>query len=175
MKKILTAVSFAFIALSVTACSGKKEAAPTAAVSPVAADNLKKAESFLAENAKKPGVITTKSGLQYQITTKGDEKSKKPSFTSIVEVEYEGKFLDGSKFDATEPGKPAQFPVQDLIPAWTEVLQLMNAGEEVTLWVHPKLGYGANAFPMGCGVQEPCAIPPNSLLIFKMKLLSTEG
>lgn len=159
-------------ALPLSSCSKKEEIR----VSPAASQNLKNADDFLNQNKTKPGVTTTKSGLQYQIISSGDANGKKPDYSSIVRVNYEGKFLDGKIFDSSyERGVAAEFPVADLIPAWTEALQLMRPGDEWIIWVHPNIGYGPIGMPQGCGDSEPCEMPPNSLLIFKMRLESIVG
>lgn len=129
--------------------------------------NGKAAQEFLAKNAKAAGVLTTASGLQYTVITKGPETGAKPTADSIVQVNYEGKLLNGEVFDSSiARGQAAEFRVGELIPAWVEALQMMRPGDEWTIWVPPALGYGE----MGTG-----PIPPNSLLIFKMKLEKIVG
>ena len=126
-----------------------------------AAENIKKGEEYLAANAKKDGVTTTKSGLQIKVIKKGD--GKKPSTDDIVKVHYEGKLLDGKKFDSSyDRKKPAEFPLRAVIPGWTEGLQLMTVGSTVELTIPSKLGYGERGNP---------SIPGNSVLIFKVELL----
>ena len=125
--------------------------------------NLKAAEEFLAENGKKDGVITTESGLQYQILQPGEGPSPKEG--DMVEVNYTGTFLDGKEFDSTvKRGKTAEFPVGGLIEGWNEALTLMKKGEKVKLFIHPKLAYKEAG--------RPGAIPPNSMLIFEMELVN---
>lgn len=172
LRSILIGV-LGFGALSFSACSKKNE---EISLSPAATQNLKNANDFLAQNKTKAGVVTTKSGLQYQILNSGDANAKKPDYSSIVRVNYEGKFLDGKIFDSSyERGVAAEFPVADLIPAWTEALQLMRPGDEWIIWVHPDIGYGPIGMPQGCGESEPCEMPPNSLLIFRMRLETIVG
>lgn len=133
-----------------------------------AADNLKAAQDFLAENRTKPGVTQTASGLQYAVISAGPANGPRPTATSQVVVNYRGKLLDGTEFDSSyRTGQAAVFEVGQLIPAWVEALQMMRPGDEWTLWVPPELGYGE----MGAGDQ----IGPNSLLVFTMRLEEVVG
>ncbi|HOV95269.1 MAG TPA: FKBP-type peptidyl-prolyl cis-trans isomerase [Thermomonas sp.] len=123
--------------------------------------NLEKGEKFLAENAKKPGVVTTPSGLQYQVLTAG--KGAKPSPTDGVKVNYKGTLLDGKEFDSSyKRGEPAVLPLNGVIPGWSEGLQLMQVGGKYKFWIPAKLAYGEQAPPM---------IGPNQLLEFEVELL----
>jgi FKBP-type peptidyl-prolyl cis-trans isomerase FklB len=133
------------------------------------ATNLKTANDFLATNKTARGVQTTESGLQYAIIASGAGDGAKPSASSIVQVNYEGKLLTGQVFDSSfARGQAAEFPVDRLIPAWVEALQLMRPGDEWTIWVPPAIGYGEMGTPDG-------SIPPNSLLIFRMRLEKIVG
>lgn len=171
--KTLLIASLGLGFVSLNACQKKQEEIK---LSPAAEQNLKNANDFMAQNKLKPGIVTTKSGLQYQVISSGDAKGKTPDFSSIVRVNYEGKFLDGKVFDSSyQRGVAAEFPVADLIPAWIEALQLMRPGDEWNIWVHPDIGYGPIGMPQGCGEEYPCEMPPNSLLIFRMKLESIVG
>ena len=110
-----------------------------------AADEAAIAEEkkFFEENGKKEGIITTASGLQYQVLQegKGDER---PGARDVVRVHYEGKLLDGKVFDSSiARGEPIEFPVNQVIAGWTEALQLMNVGSKYRLFIPAKLGYGA--------------------------------
>ena len=129
-----------------------------------AADDQKAAASFMASTAKQPGVVTLPSGLEYKVVTSGPTSGPQPRPTDEVKVDYEGKLVSGKVFDSSfQRGEPGDFVVQGLIPGWVEALQLMRPGDEWILYVPPALGYGdADAGP----------IPPNSVLIFRMKLLS---
>jgi len=122
-------------------------------------------QAFLEKNSKAPGVVTLPSGLQYKVVRSGPADGARPQITDEVKVHYEGKFLDGKVFDSSyERGQPAAMPLKALIPAWIEALQLMRPGDEWTLYVPPKLGYGEEGAGDG-------AIPPNSVLIFRIELL----
>jgi FKBP-type peptidyl-prolyl cis-trans isomerase FklB len=124
--------------------------------------NLEKSNAFLAENAKKEGVVTTASGLQYQIVTPG--KGEFPKSTDQVKVHYTGKFIDGKIFDSSiERNEPVVFGVDQVIPGWTEALQLMQPGARWMLYIPPTLGYGEQ----GAGG----VIGPNQALIFEVELI----
>ena len=126
--------------------------------------NLAKGEAFLKENAKKDGVKTTASGLQYKVKTEG--KGAKPAATDTVTVEYEGRLIDGTVFDSSaKNGAPATFPLNQVIPGWTEGVQLMGEGGEYTFYIPAKLAYGPNSTGL---------IPGNSTLVFDVKLVKVE-
>ena len=119
---------------------------------------------FLARNAKKSGVTTTPSGLQYEVLESG--AGPKPQPTDMVVVEYDGKLANGESFDSSAShGGPATLPVGGLIPGFTEALQLMSPNAKYRFWIPPQLGYGETG--AGNGV-----IPPNALLVFDIKLLA---
>lgn len=118
--------------------------------------------AFVAANAKKPGVVTEPSGLQHRVIHSG--YGKRPKGTDIVTVNYKGTLINGTVFDATEPGMPAQFTVNKLIPGWTEALQLMREGDEWEIVIPSNLAYGAR----GAGG----VIPPNQTLVFDLTLIS---
>lgn len=121
-------------------------------------------EAFLADNAQRPEVKTTASGLQYEVLQEGD--GPKPSPTSQVTVHYHGTLTDGTVFDSSvERGAPATFGVNQVIRGWTEALQLMAAGSKYRLTIPQELAYGANPHPGG-------AILPYAALIFDVELLS---
>lgn len=129
----------------------------------IAQKNALEGKTFLAKNAKRPGVITTASGLQYKIIKQG--KGKKPKATDTVAVKYTGKLLDGSVFDSTEKqgDTPAVFPLNQVIPGWTEGVQLMNVGSKYRFYIPSTLAYGEQG--------APSTIPANSTLIFDIELL----
>jgi FKBP-type peptidyl-prolyl cis-trans isomerase FklB len=134
---------------------------PTVSRDPV--ENLKIGTDFLAAHQSERDVITTPSGLQYVVTSSGPATGERPTAASIVEVNYEGKLLNGQVFDSSYTrGAAAQFPVNALIAGWVEVLQLMRPGDEWTIWIPANLAYGERG---ASGL-----IPPNSVLIFRMKL-----
>jgi len=122
------------------------------------------AATFLAENAKKKDVVTTASGLQYKVIAPGSGAS--PKATDEVSVNYKGSLLDGTVFDASENhGGPATFPVDGVIPGWTEALMLMKPGAKWQLFIPPKLAYDE---------RSPGPIPPGSMLMFDVELLSVK-
>lgn len=126
-----------------------------------AVTNLEAGEAFLAENAKKEGVQVTESGLQYKVLTPGTGES--PSESDIVTVNYEGKLIDGTVFDSSyERGEPTQFPLNQVIPGWTEGLQLMKKGGKYEFYIPAELAYGETG---------NANIEPNSTLIFTVELL----
>lgn len=128
-----------------------------------AQENKVNGETFLAENKSKPGIVTLPSGLQYKIIQKGD--GAKPKATDTVTVEYTGRLINGTIFDSTsKSGKPATFQVSQVIPGWTEILQLMPAGSTWEVYIPANMAYGTRS------VGGP--IGPNETLIFNIHLLS---
>lgn len=124
-------------------------------------------EAFLAENAKKEGVQTTASGLQYEIIEAGN--GAKPVATDTVKVHYHGTLIDGTVFDSSvSRGMPATFGVHQVIKGWTEALQLMPVGSKYRLYIPQDLAYGAQPHPGG-------AIKPFMALIFDVELISIEA
>ena len=119
-------------------------------------------EKYLAENAKKDGVITLPSGLQYQVLKEGN--GKKPTAKDTVMCHYEGFLIDGTVFDSSvQRGEPATFPLQQVIAGWTEGLQLMQEGAKYRFFIPYRLGYGEG----GAGN----SIPPFAALIFDVELI----
>jgi FKBP-type peptidyl-prolyl cis-trans isomerase len=116
---------------------------------------------FLEENKKRQGVQTTASGLQYEVLKAGS--GKKPTANNQVTVHYTGKLLDGTVFDSSVDGEPATFGVTQVIPGWTEALQLMKEGDKWMLYIPDDLAYGER----GAGGQ----IPPYAVLIFEVELI----
>ncbi|QWF72444.1 FKBP-type peptidyl-prolyl cis-trans isomerase [Methylomonas paludis] len=128
-------------------------------------ENQAAGTAFLAENAKKPGVITTASGLQYQVLTEGTGAT--PKATDTVTVHYEGTTIDGKVFDSSyKRGAPASFPLNRVIPGWTEGLQLIKEGGKSRLFIPANLAYGAR--------QAGPDIGPNSTLIFDVELIKAK-
>jgi len=128
-----------------------------------AKQNAEAGDKFLAENAKKPGIQTTASGLQYQVVKAGEGAKPKP--TDTVRVNYKGSLLDGTVFDdSSKHGGPAEIPLQQVVPGWQEGIALMPVGSKYTFWIPAKLGYGEKGTPGG-------PIPPNATLVFEVELL----
>tara|TARA_R110001592_G_scaffold359340_3_gene665656 strand:- start:11518 stop:12207 length:690 start_codon:yes stop_codon:yes gene_type:complete len=122
----------------------------------------KEADSFFADNGQKEGMITTASGLQYEVLTPGTGAT--PTADDVVKVHYTGTLLDGTKFDSSvDRGEPAQFKVGGVIPGWTEALQLMKVGAKYKLYIPSELAYGQR----GAGA----LIKPGATLIFEVELL----
>ena len=133
-------------------------------VDKLAVVNLEKGQAWLAENAKRDGVVTTASGLQYEVVEKGDG-GEHPEATSTVTVHYNGTLIDGTKFDSSyDRGEPATFPLNGVIPGWTEGLQLMTKGDKFKFFIPTELGYGMRYRPGG-------VIGPNDALVFDVELL----
>jgi FKBP-type peptidyl-prolyl cis-trans isomerase len=124
--------------------------------------NEQAAAKFLAENAKREGVQTTPSGLQYRVLRQGNGAS--PTLSDKVRCHYKGTLLDGTEFDSSAGGPPAEFPVAEVIAGWTEALQKMRVGDKWQLFVPVALGYRTSP-PPGSGIE------PNSLLIFEIELI----
>ena len=128
--------------------------------------NLTAGEKFLKSNAMQDGVVTLADGLQYKILVDGN--GSKPSASDTVVVNYEGTLINGKVFDSSyKRGKPATFAVHQVIPGWTEVLQLMPTGSTWMVYIPANLAYGATGIPN--------LIPPGSVLIFKVQLISIQS
>ncbi|HXX56413.1 MAG TPA: FKBP-type peptidyl-prolyl cis-trans isomerase [Thermodesulfovibrionales bacterium] len=131
----------------------------------VAEKNKKEGDAFLAENKKKEGVVTLPSGLQYKVIKEGSGPT--PKLTDTVTVNYKGSLVDGKEFDSSyRRGQPASFPVNGVIPGWTEALQLMKEGSTWEIVIPSNLAYGEK----GAGG----VIGPNATLIFEVELLSVK-
>lgn len=136
----------------------------------LATKNAEEAKKFLAENAKKKGVVQTKSGLQYIVLIEG--KGASPTAEDTVSAHYRGKLLNGKVFDESYKGdkptatdQPVPFPLNRVIKGWTEGLQLVKPGSSCRFFVPPELAYGKDGRP---------GIPPNSLLIFDIDLVTVQ-
>ncbi|MDR1353870.1 MAG: FKBP-type peptidyl-prolyl cis-trans isomerase [Treponema sp.] len=128
----------------------------------LAADNKVKETVFMTDNGKRAGVVTTASGLQYEVITQG--RGPRPAASNVVRVNYEGALIDGTVFDSSYTrGEPAEFPLTGVIPGWAEGIQLMPVGSTYKLYIPSELAYGTES-PGG-------VIGPNSVLIFKVELL----
>ena len=127
--------------------------------------NNKVAEDFLKDNGSKEGVVTTESGLQYKVMSLGE--GPKPKAEDMVKVHYKGTLMDGTEFDSSySRNEPAVFPLNQVIPGWTEAVQLMNVGSKYQLFLPPNLAYGDRG--------APPVIEPGSMLIFEVELLGIE-
>ena len=125
-------------------------------------ENTRAGKAFLAENKKKEGVIELENGLQYKVITAG--KGKKPAETDTVSVNYRGTLIDGTEFDSSyKRGEPVEFPVNQVIPGWTQILQLMEEGAKWQAFIPSELAYGSR----GAGAN----IGPNATLIFDIELI----
>ena len=147
------------LALAAALIAGPVAAQPAASAPPAAQSGA----AFLAANAKAPGVVTLPSGLQYKVVSSGPAGGASPKPGDVIKVHYEGKLVNGQVFDSSfERNKPMLMPLDGLVEAWMEAIPKMKVGDEWMLYVPPELGYG----PQGAG-----PIPPNAVLIFRVKLL----
>ncbi|HEY4077618.1 MAG TPA: FKBP-type peptidyl-prolyl cis-trans isomerase [Rhizomicrobium sp.] len=153
MKRFLAVFAFLFFAA---------QALPAFAVDD--ALSIEANQKYLADNAKRKGVIVRPSGLQFRIIQNG--YGKRPTSTDTVTVYYTGTLINNQIFDGTSPGLPASFKLNSVIPGWIEALQLMREGDHWLLTIPPNLGYGVRG--QGDGI-----IPPNQTLVFDIKLVST--
>ena len=150
-----------FMAGFVAATTGKKAKQMEKTYGP----NKEAGEKFLAENAKKEGVKTLPSGVQYKVIKEGNGAI--PTDTSVVKVNYEGRLIDGTVFDSSyKRGEPATFPVKSVIKGWTEILCHMPAGSEWEVYIPQELAYGER--------EQGKDIKPFSALIFKLELLEVD-
>ena len=168
MKKVLVIATAALSIMGMASCSGNSTSSEettdmvTSADSIEIRDNLTLGREFLAENAKNDSVVQTESGLQYMVLKEGT--GAKPGPTDTVTVQYTGKLIDGTVFDSSvERGEPATFPLDKVIPGWTEGLQLMSEGSQYRLFIPSELAYGSK----GAGDK----ILPNATLIFDVWLI----
>ncbi len=119
-----------------------------------------KSKQFLVDNQRRPGVQTTKSGLQYKVLRAG--KGPRPKADDMVQVNYKAMFIDGTEFE-NNGEKPFATPIKEVIPGWQEALQLMPTGSKFLVFIPPELAYGAEG--------SPPAIPPNTTLVFELELI----
>lgn len=155
VQKIMTALDEQFRAKQAEAAKAKAEEA------------IAKGKAYLEENAKKPGVTVTESGLQYEVITAAD--GPKPKAEEKVRVKYKGTFIDGTEFDSTEKsngGEPVEFMLNQVIKGWTEGVQLMGVGSKFKFTIPAELGYGE---------RDVGPIPANSTLLFEVELLGIVG
>lgn len=126
--------------------------------------NLEKGNEFLRANAKRKGVVTLPSGLQYEVLEQG--AGPQPGLDHVVVAHYRGTRINGEEFDGTDPkGEPASFPLRGVVPGWQEALPLMKAGATWRIYVPPALGYGEQG--------SPPTIEPNEVLVFEISLISS--
>ena len=143
----------------------KMQAKQAAQLSALQQKNAVAGKAFLDDNKKKKGVVETKSGLQYEVLKKGN--GPKPGSNDVVKFDYTGSSIDGKEFDSSvKRGSPLTMPVSQLIPGWTEALQLMPVGSKYRLVVPADLAYGENGLPP--------VIEPNAVLVFEVNLLGIE-
>lgn len=172
MKKFIFSAIAAMLMMGMASCGGNTESSEATETTEETApdsgeqikDNLTLGREFLAENAKNDSVVQTESGLQYMVLKEGT--GAKPGPTDNVTVHYTGRLLDGTVFDSSVDGEPATFPLNRVIPGWTEGLQLMSEGAKYRLFIPSELAYGEN----GAGDK----ILPNSTLIFDVELIKVE-
>lgn len=162
MRGLLKVLALVMVPLAgLTACDKKSDAAPAAAYTLTPESNAR----FLADYAKRPGVVKLPDGLMYRVLESGDGNSvQKPS--DVVTVYYRGALINGTVFDQTQPDEPRQFPAGGLIPGWVEALNKMKTGDMWEIVIPAALGYGED----GAGD----AIPPDQTLVFVMKLVKVE-
>ena len=150
----------AVLSLALLAAACGRDAAPAADLE----ESARAAEFFMSSNARAEGVQTLPSGLQYKVVQSGPPGSPVPDSNDLVRVDYEGALTDGTVFDSSfARGQPYVTTPEQVVPGWTEALQRMKVGDEWVLYVPPALGYGE----AGGGAE----IPPNSVLVFRIKLL----
>ena len=166
-KKLEIALDTALILRGVQDATADKAALKDEEAQAKKAEEAKtKGAAYLAENAKKAGVKTTESGLQYEVITEGT--GAKPKAEDKVRVKYKGTFTDGTEFDSTEKngGEPVEFPLNQVIKGWTEGVQLMPVGSKFKFTVPSDLAYGE---------RDVGPIPANSVLVFEVELLGIVG
>jgi FKBP-type peptidyl-prolyl cis-trans isomerase FklB len=128
-----------------------------------AAENARAAAFFMTSNAKAEGVQSLPSGVQYKVVTPGPAGGESPDSNDLVRVDYEGTLTDGTVFDSSfQRGQPAVFTLGEVVEGWTEALQHMKVGDEWIVYLPPEKAYGETGRP---------GIPPNSVLVFRVKLL----
>ena len=167
MKRYLAILTLILPLVEPVAAPAQTPPPPTTVLAPPVGDvlSIENNQRYLAENAKKKGVIIRPSGLQFRIIQNG--YGKRPASTDTVKVYYTGTLINHVIFDGTSPGLPASMKLNSVIPGWIEALQLMREGDHWLLTIPPNLGYGVRGSPDGT------TIPPNQVLVFDIRLVST--
>lgn len=148
------------------AFGNKLQAYAEKAAAELPAKNLAEGKAFLAKNKTASGVVTTASGLQYKVLRAGS--GPKPAADSVVKVHYRGTLLDGKVFDSSyDRNEPVEFPLNQVIPGWSEGVALMNTGSKFQFWIPGDLAYGETG--------SPPVIGPNATLVFEVELLEVKG
>lgn len=130
--------------------------------------NLGKAKAFMAENGKQPGVVKMRSGVQYKVVSSAPADAACVNPDLRLRIQYEGSLPDGTVFDSNMNGAPSVYRLEELIRGWKEVVPMMRIGDEWMIYVPPEMGYGEKGALGG-------KVPPNSALVFKMKVLGMLG
>ncbi|MEO0696393.1 MAG: FKBP-type peptidyl-prolyl cis-trans isomerase [Pseudomonadota bacterium] len=144
-------------------------AEPDPEVEAMKSENLAKSTAFLEENGTRDGVVTLASGLQYEVLSEGEGEGLSPAASDLVTVHYVGTLTDGTEFDSSRKrDAAARFPLNAVIPGWTEGVQLMSEGDRFRLYLPPELAYGEGGTPGG-------PIGPNEALIFDVELLKVSN
>lgn len=152
-------------ALMVVAAPGAAQEGDASAEAPIEMNAAERSAAFLAENAKREGVMGTASGLQYQIVEKSPQNGRRPKSNSVVVVHYIGMLMNGAVFDSSiARGAPDTFRVDSVIAGWSEGLQLMSVGDKFRFFIPPDLAYGEAGVPAA-------KIGPDELLIFDVELI----
>ena len=163
MKKILLLIAMVVGGFTLTSCSNDNDNVTSISKEQIE-ENKKKGEDFLAENAKKEGVITTESGLQYMVLREGDGES--PNSKDVVKCHYEGRLIDNRIFDSSyNRNAPSEFALNQVIKGWTEGLQLMKVGSQYRFFIPYYLAYGD---------RQVSIILPYSTLIFDVELIEVK-
>ncbi len=165
MKSLPIALSSALLLLATSCETKKKDAAATSDAVPLPSSALAQTAQPPASTVDASGITTTPSGLRYKVLSSGPEGGRSPGRLDSVMVHYRGTLTDGTVFDSSyDRGQPATFGVGQVIPGWTEALQLMKPGDKWMIHIPSRLGYGSQ----GAGAK----IPPNSDLVFQVELLN---
>ncbi len=161
--KLITVLTLSAMGLGLLSTAYAEDSSSMQEPTQLSSSQKSAGELFLEKNKAKPGVITLPDGLQYKILKEG--QGERPADTDMVTVNYVGTLIDGTEFDSSyKRGQPATFPVNGVIPGWTEALKLMKVGSTWKLYIPAALAYGEQG--------APPAIGPNQTLIFKVQLLS---